>query len=425
MTSSTLEPAGTTGVLVCHNISCWMNGGDDLLSAFCEATGTDRARRRHHGGATSPDGEFYVQGFECLGACDMAPMASIDEVYFGPLEISERPGRGRAAALGGPTSCPTRRSPAARRRRRARARARPARRRGGAVAEETRILFRNVDDPKLRTHGGLPGARRLRGADARVPGPRARRAPRATSRRPGCVAAAAPGSRWARRPASSHAGDTEKYLCCNADESEPGTFKDRELMQKNPHQLIEGCLIASLAAGARYAFIFIRGEYWEIADVLDAAVAEAYDAGFAGENILGTGADDRHRRPPRRRRLHLRRGDRPARLARGQARKPAPEAPLPRDPGPLRRPDADQQRRDAGQPPAHRQQRRRLVHGLRHRAVARHQGRLDLRLRPAARQLRDRAGHARRARSSRAWRADRRPGSTVKAGSPAGRRPPC
>jgi NADH-quinone oxidoreductase subunit F len=60
-------------------------------------------------------------------------------------------------------------------------------------------------------------------------------------------------------------GDMEKYLCCNADESEPGAFKDRELMQKNPHQLIEGCVIASLAVGATYAFVFIRGEYWEIA----------------------------------------------------------------------------------------------------------------------------------------------------------------
>jgi NADH-quinone oxidoreductase subunit F len=86
-------------------------------------------------------------------------------------------------------------------------------------------------------------------------------------------------------------GDMEKYLCCNADESEPGTFKDRELMQKNPHLLVEGCLIAALAVGARYAFIFIRGEYWEIADIIEAAVAEAYDAGFAGEDILSTRCD--------------------------------------------------------------------------------------------------------------------------------------
>jgi NADH-quinone oxidoreductase subunit F len=84
-------------------------------------------------------------------------------------------------------------------------------------------------------------------------------------------------------------GEMEKYLCCNADESEPGAFKDRELMMKNPHQLIEGCAIAALAVDATYAFIFIRGEYWEVADILDQAVAEAYEAGFLGSNILGTG----------------------------------------------------------------------------------------------------------------------------------------
>ncbi|HSI79779.1 MAG TPA: NADH-quinone oxidoreductase subunit NuoF [Solirubrobacterales bacterium] len=84
-------------------------------------------------------------------------------------------------------------------------------------------------------------------------------------------------------------GDVEKYLCCNADESEPGTFKDRELIWKNPHQLIEGCVIASLAVGATYAFIFIRGEYSEAADVLDRAIAEAYGAGLLGESILGSG----------------------------------------------------------------------------------------------------------------------------------------
>ena len=67
----------------------------------------------------------------------------------------------------------------------------------------------------------------------------------------------------------------DKYLVCNADESEPGTFKDRELMQKNPHLLIEGMIIAAWAAGINRSFIFIRGEYEHQADVLDAALAEA------------------------------------------------------------------------------------------------------------------------------------------------------
>jgi NADH-quinone oxidoreductase subunit F len=84
-------------------------------------------------------------------------------------------------------------------------------------------------------------------------------------------------------------GSMDKYLVCNADESEPGTFKDRELMQKSPHMLIEGLIIASYAAGANRAFIYIRGEYVQQADALDAALAEARGAGYVGEDILGSG----------------------------------------------------------------------------------------------------------------------------------------
>src|SRR4051794_1579275 len=84
-------------------------------------------------------------------------------------------------------------------------------------------------------------------------------------------------------------GPMQKYLCCNADESEPGTFKDREIMQKNPHMLIEGMIVASYAAGITKAFIYIRGEYALQADILNAAVAEAEAAGYLGSNILGSG----------------------------------------------------------------------------------------------------------------------------------------
>jgi NADH-quinone oxidoreductase subunit E len=79
-----LEPLGRHRVLVCHNISCWMNGADGLLDAFCEAAGVD-PHEAGHGGGSSEDGEFFVSGFECLGGCDIAPMASIDERYYGPL----------------------------------------------------------------------------------------------------------------------------------------------------------------------------------------------------------------------------------------------------------------------------------------------------------------------------------------------------
>jgi NADH-quinone oxidoreductase subunit F len=81
-------------------------------------------------------------------------------------------------------------------------------------------------------------------------------------------------------------GEMAKYLICNADESEPGTFKDRELLQKSPHMLIEGIVIAAYAGEIDRAFIYIRGEYQLQADILEAAIAEAVEAGYIGERIL-------------------------------------------------------------------------------------------------------------------------------------------
>jgi NADH-quinone oxidoreductase subunit F len=81
----------------------------------------------------------------------------------------------------------------------------------------------------------------------------------------------------------------EIYLLCNADESEPGTFKDRLLMENDPHQLIEGMAIASYAIKCKTAYIYIRGEFYEGARILNRAVEEAYAKGFLGSNILGSG----------------------------------------------------------------------------------------------------------------------------------------
>ncbi len=81
-------PVGRHQVLVCHNISCWLRGADDLIGAFGEAAGVD-ATEADHGGASSADGEVFLKGFECMGACDLAPMASIDERYYGPLDLDD------------------------------------------------------------------------------------------------------------------------------------------------------------------------------------------------------------------------------------------------------------------------------------------------------------------------------------------------
>jgi NADH-quinone oxidoreductase subunit F len=82
-----------------------------------------------------------------------------------------------------------------------------------------------------------------------------------------------------------------RYLLCNADESEPGTFKDRYLMEKIPHLLIEGMIVSSYALGANTSYIYIRGEYMWVLDILEKAIAEAYSNGFLGKNILGSGYD--------------------------------------------------------------------------------------------------------------------------------------
>jgi NADH-quinone oxidoreductase subunit F len=81
------------------------------------------------------------------------------------------------------------------------------------------------------------------------------------------------------------------YLVVNADESEPGTCKDREIMRNDPHTLIEGCLIASFAMGAHACYIYIRGEYIREREALQAAIDEAYDAGLLGKNAAGSGWD--------------------------------------------------------------------------------------------------------------------------------------
>src|SRR5947209_7182637 len=95
------------------------------------------------------------------------------------------------------------------------------------------------------------------------------------------------GNKWSFLPK----GVYPRYLVCNADESEPGTFKDRYLIEKSPHQVLEGILIASYAIGCNLAFIYIRGEYLPQHEALETAIGEARQAGYLGKNVLGKGYD--------------------------------------------------------------------------------------------------------------------------------------
>ncbi len=91
------------------------------------------------------------------------------------------------------------------------------------------------------------------------------------------------GLKWSFMPKGN---EKVKYLCCNGDESEPGSFKDREIFEKNPHQFIEGSLIAAYAMGIKAIYIYIRGEYWKWINIMEECVADAYEKGYIGEKIF-------------------------------------------------------------------------------------------------------------------------------------------
>ena len=149
------------------------------------------------------------------------------------------------------------------------------------------LLLRDIDEPGLRTlavyeqRGGYSALRRALAASPQEV--------LSELEASGLRGRGGAGFQMGKKASFLPHGSMEKYLVCNADESEPGTFKDRELMQKSPHMLIEGMVIAAYAAEVHSSFIYIRGEYLLQADILDAALAEAREAGYLGEDILGSG----------------------------------------------------------------------------------------------------------------------------------------
>jgi NADH-quinone oxidoreductase subunit F len=155
---------------------------------------------------------------------------------------------------------------------------------------ETRVLLEHAEDPALRTIDGYKGYGGYATLEKAYRGMEADELLKELEDS-GLRGRGGAGFSMGKKASFLPRGEMAKYLCCNADESEPGAFKDRELMQRNPHQLIEGIGIAAIAAGAGHAFIFIRGEYDAQADILDAAVAEAYEAGYLGKDICGSRRD--------------------------------------------------------------------------------------------------------------------------------------
>jgi len=149
-----------------------------------------------------------------------------------------------------------------------------------------KLLFEGIDEPRLNTlevYERRGGYQALRKALAMTPEEVLSNISASEIRGRGGA-----GFQMGKKASFLPHGHMDKYLVCNADESEPGTFKDREIMQKNPHMLVEGIAIATYAAEINRAFIYIRGEYELQADILEAAIAEALEAGYIGERVLGS-----------------------------------------------------------------------------------------------------------------------------------------
>ena len=154
---------------------------------------------------------------------------------------------------------------------------------------ETRVLSRYFGDPEARTLKGWEqrgGYQPLRKALGMTPEAIVD-VVKASGLRGRGGAGFPTGMKWGFMP--KKVPGNPHYLVCNADESEPGTFKDRELMRWTPHALIEGCVIGAHAIHAEHAYIYIRGEFFEAAQIMARAIEEAYAAGYLGKDILGTG----------------------------------------------------------------------------------------------------------------------------------------
>ena len=265
------HPVGKTHIRVCRTLSCAMVGSYQLMENLCAATGIERrghADAMHNPISVSPNGNYSVEFVECLASCGTAPVCMIGE------ELRENLSPQFAANIfSNPQSAirnPQLRPP---------------------HPLEHRLIFKNIGredwttdiDCYLRNSGyeqlkeALTMSRSEIVDKVKNSGLRGR------------GGAGFPcGVKW-----SFIKPDEKKpvYLICNADESEPGTFKDRYIIHEDPHQLLEGILISCFALNARTAYIYIRGEFPEGAKILEHAIEQAREHNFLGRNVLGSGFD--------------------------------------------------------------------------------------------------------------------------------------
>jgi NADH-quinone oxidoreductase subunit F len=249
------QPIGRTVVRVCSAPVCALAGADGLANALC-------GHLKFEPGQVSADGEFTVEHAPCLGLCDHAPALLVGETAVG------RAAPERAAEI-----C-----------------ARSVERPISFVGGDIRILTSNCGQgypTSLADYSRGGGYQGLKKALTMTP-----QDVIAEVKAAGLVgrggAAFPTGIKW---EGAAKAPGKPKYIVCNADESEPGTFKDRILMEEDPHRTIEGMIIAAYAVGANRGYFYIRGEYPCAFKIVSDAVDEARQAGIIGRNVFGSGLD--------------------------------------------------------------------------------------------------------------------------------------
>jgi NADH-quinone oxidoreductase subunit F len=275
------KAAGRRELRVCTSLPCILRGADDVLAQI-------KDRLKIGPGETTPGGELTLTEVECLCACEIAPMAQLDEQFVGPL--NQEAGILEAIlreALREPNDSRQIDEPQA---------GAPAARivRGGVesfVSTDGPVLSTRLKDTEgtwLESYvagGGYLAAQKA--LSSMTPTQIIDEVSRANLR--GLGGAGFPtGRKWSFIPKAS---PKPSYLVVNADEGEPGTFKDRYILERDPHALLEGMVIAAYAIGSHKAYVYIRGEYFRSAQRFGRAVKEAYTRGWLGRNIQGSGFD--------------------------------------------------------------------------------------------------------------------------------------
>ena len=245
------EPVGKRIIRVCTDQACALRGGDGLLNHLCS----------HHGlgpGQTTRDGTLTIEASPCLGLCEQAPAALVDDEAETNIDLASG-----SYELGRPKSI---------------------------VGGSLRLLTANCGNgtTTLAEYGEYAALQKTLGMKREDVINEIK-----ASGLVGRGGAAFPtGVKW---ESAAKADGDQKYVVCNADESEPGTFKDRILLLDDPHRVIEGMCIAAYAIGASRGYIYLRGEYPYILPVLETALSEARHAGYLNEDFdieirLGAGA---------------------------------------------------------------------------------------------------------------------------------------